>query len=313
MIGKVLNFHWRFTINYFFRHRYFILIFLIYPYMVLAQEKVIQEEWLQKDKANFLNFMEIILSDNKDINYFKKNLSNQAFHTSQDIGFGAKRYEFVRLSGYISNRIFICTYNNKIFDVRVLTAPDDIRIFEILAKKDSVIHNLLEKYWIIKPNNKNSELKESLNFEYRNDSLYSEFKRKVANTLGELEKIVVDSMLLKSYKLLLLPFEQYSFGYRCGIVGRPPEGRAAIEKIKNQNPTLLRNIIKGYNPEGRIYGVEALLELAYEGKIKLSANFIEIINKILKMDIPIQGCHGCIVSKIDPIRWIDNKLLKLLN
>ena len=266
--------------------------------MLLAQNEPINEDWLEKDKSNFINLMEVLLSDNWEIDFFQKELDNLGERAKQDIDFGAKKYEFAQGGGYISNWINVCTFNDSIFYCKVSITSDDVKKMEILAQRDSLILKLLSQNWNRKAFNHNAGLFESFDFEYINSDLYSRFKESVKNELGQLENSLVDSLLHKDYLTLVTPFENYDFGYACYFAGTPPKGRTAIENIKTSNPNLVRDIIRGYSPEGRIYGIEALLELVEKEEVVLTLEDKEIINKVLGLQIPINRCQGCMVSSI---------------
>jgi hypothetical protein len=278
--------------------RLFFLITIIFPTILLAQNEPINEDWLKKDKSNFINLMDVILSENYAIDFYQKKIENLDTRANQKIGFGANRYEWVQYGGYISNWMTICTYNDSIFYCKISITSDDVEKMEILAQRDSLILKLLSQNWNRKSFNHNAGLFESFDYEYINKDLYSKFTDCVKIKLGELENNDVDSMLLKDYQILVSPFENYDFGYACYYAGTPPEGRTAIEKIKVNNPNLIRYIIRGYCPEGRIYGIEALLELVDKKQLELTLEDKMIIKKVLNLKIPINRCQGCMVSSI---------------
>ncbi|HCS21540.1 MAG TPA: hypothetical protein DIW47_13435 [Bacteroidetes bacterium] len=276
----------------------FLLAILLLPTLLSAQNDPLNEDWLQKDKANFLNIMELVLSENSSIDDYKKKIENLNIRNNQDIGFGAKRHDWVQYGGYISTWITLCSYKDTVFYCKLFVTSNDIEKLEILAQRDSSILMLLSRFWNKRNFNPAGELNASLEFEYTNKEVYFRFKESVKNELGELENISVDSGLAEDYQILLFPSENYDFGYACYYAGNPPYGRIAIENIKETNPYLIKNILRGYNPEGRIYALEALLQLAQEEQLKLTSEDIETIKKVLTLDIPIGRCEGCMVSSI---------------
>lgn len=285
-----------------------LLIFLfIFPISIFAQKDQINEEWLRKDKSNFINLMDILLSENWEINYFLKKIKNLGIRSNQDIGFDAKRYECAQGGGYISNWISIYTLNDTIFYCKISITSNDVDKMEILAQRDSLILKLLSQNWNRKTYKQNSGLFESFDYEYINNGLYSKYKERVKNELGEIYNDIIDSKIQEDYQILISPFEKYDFGYACYFSGTQPEGRIAIENIKNQNPYLVRNIIRGLNPEGRIYGIEALFELIEEGKLELTLDDKQTIEKVLRLKTPINRCQGCMVSSISAYDLFNEK------
>jgi hypothetical protein len=288
----------------------FIFLFLS-PVLIFAQGESLNEEWLNEDKTNFINLMDVLISDNKEINYFQDELKNIGVRAKQEIGFGAKKYEFAQSGGYISNWINICTLNDSIFYCKVAITSDDVEKMEILAERDSLISKLLRN-WNRKSFKQNGGLFESFDYEYINNDLYQAFTDSVAKELGELNNTSIDYTVLNDYQTLTSPFENFDFGYACYIEGAPPIGRTAIENIKLSNPILVKRVIRGYCPEGRIYGVEALLELAEQEKLDLTYSDKKIIKKVLNLKIPINRCQGCMVSSVFAKDLFNEKELKEL-
>lgn len=264
----------------------------MFPLILIGQTEPVNEEWLKKDKSNFLNLMTVILSESNKVEYFENQIENLDIRTNQEIGFGAKRYECAQYGGYITNWISIYTFNNEIFYLEITINIEDMKKMEILAQRDSVILNLISTNWKGRP----------FKYNYLNEELHSKFEDSVRIELGELKKATIDPLSLRHYETLVSPFDKYDFGYACYIDGSPPIGRTAIEYIKENEPELLREIIKGYCPEGRIYGIEALIELASEDKLELTEEDILLIDKVINLSIPINRCQGCMVSTISAMK-----------
>jgi hypothetical protein len=259
---------------------------------LFAQKKPINEDWLKKDRSNLINLAEVFQSEEKDIDFYINNIENLHIHDEQDLGFGAKRYEFTQFGGYLNNDISVCAFNNLIFYCKVSISSKEVRVIDSLIEADSNIFKLLSENWIKKTEMFDNWLYESFDYNYLNDSLVAEYENSVVKELGEQQDIRVDSIVLNDYHLLLYPYKKYDFGnvYCCFDF---PVGEIAIRNIKEQMPALIYNICRGYCPEGRIYGVKALLEMANEDKLILTDDDIELIKKVILLDIPINKCYGC--------------------
>jgi len=277
----------------------FLLILLIFQVILLAKVEPINEKWLQIDKSNMINLIKVIKSQSSNVNFYKKNLKRFNIDSEKELGFGVQRIEACQYGGYISNEVVIYTNNNKIFYFRMrFSGEDDLKIIEILKKRNSNIDKFIsEKYQISLPSNQ-MEIKR-IKYEVLDEENYSIFKKNIADKLGNFLNIPIDASLKNEYKTLVSPFEDYRFGTRCGYAGTQPKGRKAIEVIKKKNPKLLKNIIRGYSVEGRIYGVEAMLELASKNIIKLTNDDISTIKKVLNLNISINRCEGCIGFSIE--------------
>jgi hypothetical protein len=110
--------------------------------------------------------------------------------------------------------------------------------------------------------------------------------------LGELAAVAVPEELRESYELLLSPFESLDIGDNCYEGGSPPEGRVAARKlVAARRADLLRNALRGPNPEGRLYAARGLRDLEV-----LSTADHAAIGKLRKLELPLATCHGCMVG-----------------
>ena len=113
--------------------------------------------------------------------------------------------------------------------------------------------------------------------------------------------------------MLVSPFYTYEYGSNCGEAGVDPTGRKAINYFVSNNDTAtLRKIIKGYNPEGRLYAIEALLSLVSNGKTVLTNEDKKIINSVLSLKIQLSTCSGCMLEKSDARSLLSPKYKRLL-
>jgi hypothetical protein len=106
----------------------------------------------------------------------------------------------------------------------------------------------------------------------------------------------------QAYHTLIDSTVQYDFGTRCYYTGVPPEGRKAIRMLrKSQNTKLIKNVLQGTNKEGKIYAIEALLEMNRDHEIKLSLQDKEQIRSVINRDFEVNRCHGGVVSAINSV------------
>ena len=100
-----------------------------------------------------------------------------------------------------------------------------------------------------------------------------------------------------AYRILSSPLSQLVFGTVCYESGIPPLGRTELEAILgHERPDMvLGNIVRGPNPEGRVYASEGLLRLARQGTT-LSGETKRAIRWVYRSQTGIQVCDGCFVS-----------------
>lgn len=279
---------------------FFIILFSFIN--LLAETNTVNESRLKQDEENMLNLMEVLNSGSLEIDFYKKNIENLNIHSEKELGFGVKNIEAYQSGAYTSNVISIYTYNNKIFYFRVRIIGKDIEKIDILKKRNSSIAQFISDKWIVDDYQRFPTLSpiitKRLKYHFLDQETYSIYKTRIANKLGKLLDMPVDHSLRDEYEILISPFEQYNFGTACGYAGIPPLGRQAIKVIKKRNPQLLRNIIRGYSLEGRIYGIQALLELASKNMIQLTKEDISTMKKVINLDVIVNQCGGCMSSSL---------------
>jgi hypothetical protein len=126
--------------------------------------------------------------------------------------------------------------------------------------------------------------------EYEVPPAWRQARQRIDAKLGNLSDVNVPLGLAKHYAELTSPLESLTVGESCGYAGGPPKGRRAmLALVAAKRPDLLRNAVRGPNPEGRVYGVLGLDELGVpEGKL----DEVEVLDGL---PIEVETCVGCIV------------------
>src|SRR5262249_3419726 len=107
----------------------------------------------------------------------------------------------------------------------------------------------------------------------RNESVLRKYQAAVASELGEMRPAAISAEVQTSFHSLTEPME-------IDCVGSP-EGEMAIAALVNaERFDLVENVLKGFNPNGRIYAARELLKLHKEGRLVLSADTLGVITKI---------------------------------
>jgi hypothetical protein len=115
----------------------------------------------------------------------------------------------------------------------------------------------------------------------------------------------VPSVLKDDYEYLISPGENSVVGNGgCGYGGMTPPGKLAIDALVKANRLalvkanrldLIENVVRGYNPGGRVYAALALVAIEKQGS-PLTDDTRATIEKIRQLDIMIDTCSGCIIS-----------------
>lgn len=120
------------------------------------------------------------------------------------------------------------------------------------------------------------------------------FDAALAARLGERTGAQANDTLRRAYEALTSPLVQLSYGHACGVAGTKPTGREYMEKLVAANRAdLLRDALRGANPEGRIYAAEGLYAIARRTGKPLEASDRKAIDELRALDQPIESCNGC--------------------
>src|SRR5262249_9721041 len=99
------------------------------------------------------------------------------------------------------------------------------------------------------------------------DDVIRKDKAAVSSELGAMKPVTVPEDLAESYEYLASPLENSVVGVDgCDVAGVVPWGKTSIDSIvKERRVDLLENILRGFNPGGRVYAVMALKDLQRNG------------------------------------------------
>jgi len=158
-----------------------------------AHREPINRTWLKIDKSNFINLMTVLKSENKSFEFYTETLENIHIRKNQDIGFGARRITAAQYGGYISNWISICTFKGEVFYCNVSISISDADKMELLGRRDTVISNLLEKYWTKKSFTQDSKSVKTYEYKFVNEDLYLQYMNSTKSKLPEIPNLPIDS------------------------------------------------------------------------------------------------------------------------
>ncbi|HKY30458.1 MAG TPA: hypothetical protein VJM12_21180 [Pyrinomonadaceae bacterium] len=122
-----------------------------------------------------------------------------------------------------------------------------------------------------------------------NDDVWLRYKSSVSSQLGEMKRAEVSDELKKAFDYLTSPIANTAIG--------DPDGEIAIDGlIQAKRVDLIENVLRGFNPSGRVYAALALLQLSRDNQLVLSPDTIGTIAKIRNLNISIMRVRGCLIS-----------------
>jgi len=201
----------------------------------------------------------------------------------EDLGFGATRFSVGKGHGYTGLWVEAFVFKGTIgsYKLQLESSPQSwTRIRESMIE-----------LWRQNDGPGFKETERGLIHVQLDDSVLRKYQAAVSAELGELKTAVIPAELQKSYDSLTQPMEIDNVGSR--------DGQMAIAALVDaERFDLVENVLRGFNPNGRIYAARELLMLNQKGRLALTADTLAVIAKISNLDIQIKMVSGCLVSRI---------------
>lgn len=259
---------------------------------VYAQSKTeepLNLEWVKNDVEGVAVFLKWLPIENQNIEVLKTQLTKDWAIDDDALGFGAKRVRLQKGYGYSAVYLDVLTFKNKVayYEIGVTGSLSDWSRY-----REQIIN-----VWKQNGGPEFTEKDAELTYQKKYDSVFESYYRVVANTLGEMKPVSVPADLKDAYEYLTSPLNNSYIGEGiCGLNGPILEGKTSIDALINANRIdLIENVLRGYNPGGRIFAAIALLRMKRQG-LKLNPEVRTTLNKVVNLDVPAATCAGCILS-----------------
>jgi len=266
------------------------LAILLITIVSFAQnDEKLNRKWVAKDIEAVRLISQIMPIENRSIEIIKTILGRNTGVDEQDLGFGAKRVSLSKGNGYTSFGVDVFTFNGT-------TGYYGIGVLGDL-KKNPGLRKQIIRIWKQSGGPEFSETDYGLASRKKIDSVFQSYQRAVGAALGELSQAEIHAELKEHYEYLISPLDNSTIGVGgCGYGGVLPRGRIAIDALVDAGRIdLIENVLRGYNPGGRVYAALALLTMEKEGRA-LSASAQDTLDKLLNLPIKVSTCSGCLVS-----------------
>lgn len=253
-----------------------------------ANEKSLNPEWAQNDIGGVRFLVGLMPIENQSLAGLKAKFEKEApyRYTSwceeEVLGFGARRVKLSMGLGYTTVYVDSLVFRN-----RVLHYDAGARV---AAKVSPAHREMVLRIWnervkssVVEDNNYDTALIYRKDFPDTWAAYYAEIRRH----LGPMKLVEVPAVLKKSYLLLIDPFENSRISTRACDDGKP-----AIDALEDaKRVDLIENVLRGYNPGGRIYAAISLLRMERRGR-RLSRATKTAIRKVVALDAETGTCIG---------------------
>lgn len=241
-------------------------------------------EWVQKDVDGVKFVMRLTPIENHKIAEIEKLLAdfqkkNADWSNKTSLGFGAERIKLSMGLGYTTIYIDYLVFKGRIVHYTIgadVSSEDWSRHGPTVmqAWKDGGGPDFEVK---------GSELTSEKDF----PEVWSDYYSEIGRELGAVKTISVPDKLSEHYKLLTNPFRNSRISYvACD------EGKPAIDALEDaKRVDLIENVLRSYNPGGRIYAAISLLRMQRKGR-HLTVQTKQAISKVVKSDASVTTCWG---------------------
>jgi hypothetical protein len=267
----------------------FATLFWVSTTAFAQDEEPLQRNWLAKDvKALRLlsRFQPVGVHTLEDI---RRIWGESSGEEERELGFGAQRVRFGQSNGYTHFYLDLFIFNERV-------GFYELGVSGSIKSWPRIRTALIAAWW----ENGGGEYEEDeggLVQQKTFPAVFQAYQQAVAAALGELKPVTVPTALRDGYEYLLSPLENSYVGKGgCGYEGEVPAGRKAMDALLQAGRMdLIENVLRGYNPGGRVYAALAFLEQQRRG-VWLPPEVQETIRKLSALKITITTCEGCLVS-----------------
>jgi hypothetical protein len=243
----------------------------------------LRKDWLQKDAQIILDLASVLPIQESDTpaSLLSRFGSDPKRDITKDLGFGGSRHHAYRAGGYISCHLSVLSLKEKIADAKLTCRGS--------AESWPDVSSVLDK--IVKAPLARSEDTKTFVYHYSTKEGEQPLLDAISAELGAAPAVEPPADLKAAFDVLR--GEGLTLGSACGAGGSPPKGRRELELLVNaKNIELLRLVLRGISPEGRVYAVEGMQKLAKAGST-LTAEDLSAIEKIKGLDLKLSSCRGC--------------------
>lgn len=215
----------------------------------------------------------------EDIDRFKGVVIPSDVRTERALGCGIRHVRMAVYGGYTTIWLSVAVIDKKIVALDCMQSGSSDSWHQIAPD--------LQKAWGVTPLKQDAH---SITV-----AQYVEQKAIDAATTHDLGAVKIASppgSLEQPFALLMSPLKESHVGQSCYEGGSKPEGCEAIEQLgAAARYDLIRAVLRGPSPEGRAYAA-----LMLNKDKKATPDDLVVEEKLKKLNIPVQVCHGCIVS-----------------
>jgi hypothetical protein len=260
-----------------------------------AQKKKLVKKWVNEDVEGVSSIVRLIPFEKQNIEILKSQLKKNWHVEQTDLGFKGKYLELEKGWGYSRGYVHALIYEGRVarYEAGIESYSD-----EWPEIRDRVFGK-----WKAEKGPEVTEDEHGFVFNRTLPAVLSEYEATVGGTLGKLSNASVPPEVSKYYASLIDPMENETLSgtYRN-------EGVEALVNAKRID--LLENVLRGYNPGGRVLAALTLLEQERSG-VHLSPGTQGAIGVVMNLNIDLHACVYDMCSSVtarEALKWFDSGL-----
>lgn len=257
-------------------------LFLVAPYVwsQIPEQRRVNPEYLALDIAGVKAAATIKPIDKDSLPILEKEFKSIPGYSKRsdktNLGFGAYRTSLAAAFGTVTVHADVLVFHGKIaYSEFAIDGSTELPSEQVMTAWKENGGQPLQK----------GENKYYLQRDF--EDVLASYKATVAAALGKMRTVSVDSTIKDAYTLLTSPLKNSSFSDVACDDGRP----AMDLLVKARRTDLIENVLRGYNPGGRIYAVITLLRMQKKGK-RLSPATRRTIHRVIRLDSEASTCWG---------------------
>lgn len=268
--------------------------FLFSIFLVEGQVDNVNSNWIREDLKKFNELSNFINNRLFKYDLFTDKIHNLNILERKIEWHKIIRTEAIQYGGSTSFPTKIISKGNNIFYLKITLNNDDTKLLKTIAKENTKIKKELNSNWKLVTIHKSDSIEnQSYQFIFEDKKLSLDFKSSIRRFFGPLKEVEINDRLKDSYSLLMSPYESYNYGESCSFDNHKLFAREAINNLLDEKKIdLIKNILIGYNIEGRAYALEALIKYHKKNDLEIDDETKNHINKLTKLTSQVTTCIG---------------------
>lgn len=252
----------------------------------------LNEDWLRSDEKRIAQLRDALGRAALTVELLREIAGSSDVREDRAIGFGARRVRLALYGGYTTIWVNLLAEEPDEHGRSRVAAVE----FEQRGSPETwgAVAPRLRQTWAGSPAaSALGERESAITYERRDTERFAELRARMEKALGTVTASEVPIGLVRAFERLTSPYETLVIGRSCFDDGGPPPGAAEIRAlVAAGRHDLVRRVLRGFNPEGRVWAAHVLLDRARAGGVLDDADK-RAIDALRALSLKLACCSGC--------------------